>query len=1165
MYNYNYAIKDPILLKLDPGTASALKNADIRCLEDLLQFDEDDISSLPGIGKKRTLETLRMLYSLPFDFKQRPSPVNPMKDGLLGVESELKNYVSRLLSNQHDKNFKRGLNYFRDNRVQSIELLHGDKNQNEYVVYVKGSRQYRVLLPLDGALAGQEECSCPAFRKYSHYSSNCKHVVAAALALAEKQRLDIFQSKDDVSPAYRQLEHTLKNSLYDVYGGISGNEELEYMLVRKSGDWNIYPKKIYPQLKAYLNKNTRYYSYNSPLDSLTVSNSRDELIVNCLHQIVEATTSYGYGYHSGRSGALVSEGELLDLMQGRNLYVKLDKKPARLTHFREDPYRLSFQISRNEDKDGQATSSLKIECRLKSGDTAYSGDEVEFVNTDPAWILANGSIGKLEANELALQLYNSTKGSHIDVPEGELNSFLKDLYPLMTQAGMPVEFADDLKREGPDVEPVPRIYLSENGHTLIAELRFAYDRFEVDGEYAGDEILAPANRGEDALDRENGAALLVSMYRDWDRENRYQHKLETCGLVQNGYSWRFTPEENPLEWALEKLPELAKEGFEIYGQQELTRYKRPRKMTSSSFRVKSKEQWFDVEGSFSFGNIELTMGDVERVLVNNKHYVKLTDGSLGELPQNWVDQLKKLERISGESGEKKESKIPRIAAPVIDEVGKEADHYESDPNLDEYARRIRSFKEIEQIDPPKEFKGDLRTYQSAGLSWMNFLNTYGFGGILADDMGLGKTIQVLSLLKRVSKSEGKLLNNLVIAPRSVLQNWKAEAEKFVPDFQVRIHHGTDRADNKEELPDCDILLTTYATMRNDIDLLSEKEFDYAILDESHTIRNPESKTFRALRQIKAKNRLCMTGTPVQNTTMDLWSQFEFLNPGLLGNKKSFRTRWVKPVEEQNDTLAEELLHKMVSPFILRRTKGQVATDLPPLTSSLVECPMETVQQTLYEKYRKTYYELVNKSLDTDGLQKARFTVLEGLLRLRQICCSPSLIEGETAPSAKLSRFTELASELISEGHRALVFSQFVGFLKQVEQEVKQAGWSYEYLDGQTADRQDRVDRFQQDESKKLFLISLKAGGEGLNLTGADYVFIMDPWWNPAAERQAMDRTHRIGQKENVFVYRFVTPGSVEEKILRLQDRKRELAEKLVVAESGIFKELEKEDLIALFE
>jgi len=1158
MYRNNFTMNDPVLLRLDSATCSALLNANIHCLEDLLQMDPDDISELNGIGKKRNLEILRLLYSLPFDFKQKPSPVNPGSDGLLGVQPDLQDYITELLFDHHDQNFKRGLAYYRENRVKSVELLQEDGDRQEYVAYVKGSRQYTVRLILDGGQSG-EVCSCPAFKNYYGYGlSACKHLVAAALAVAEKQRLDIFQTNKGVNPAYRQLEQTLKQSMNNGLSLARGDEELEYMLVRKNGDWTLYPKKIYPQLNAAQKHGGYYYSRNSVWDQLPVRSSRDELIVNCLYQLFESSTSFGYGYVNSSPGVIVSEGELLDLMHERNLYVKLDKNPAQLTHFMQEPFQLSFHISRNKEKN----SSLKIECRLKNGDTLYSGDEVEFVDTDPTWILINGSIGKLDANELALQLYNSTRGSHIDVPESELKSFLNDLYPLMTQAGMPVEFADDLTKDGPEVEPVPHLYLSENGHALIAELRFGYDHFEVDAGFEGVDILAPvAEKSEQG----EHSPLLISMHRNWDAEHHFLQELGNSGLVRNGESWRFTPEANPLEWALEELPELAKAGFEVYGQEKLTRYKRPRKMTSSSFRVKSNEQWFEAEGSFSFGDMKLTMSDVERVLVKNKQYVKLTDGSLGELPQNWVDQLKKLERISGDDGDKKETKIPRIAASVLDEVGREADHYESDPDMVDYARRIRSFEEIEEIDPPKEFKGDLRAYQSAGLSWMNFLNSYGFGGILADDMGLGKTIQVLSLLKRVSEAEDRSLSTLVIAPRSVLQNWKAEAGKFVPDFRVEIHHGTDRAEKREELPDCDILLTTYATMRNDIDILSEKEFDYAILDESHTVRNPESKTFRALRQINAKNRLCMTGTPVQNTTMDLWSQFEFLNPGLLGNKQSFRTRWVKPVEQQNDTLAEELLHKMVSPFILRRTKGQVATDLPPLTSTLVECPMEAVQQTLYEKYRKTYYELVNKSLDTEGLQKARFTVLEGLLRLRQICCSPRLIEGETAPSAKIARFVELASELISEGHRALVFSQFVGFLKQIEKEVQNAGWSYEYLDGQTTDRQERVDRFQQDESKKLFLISLKAGGEGLNLTGADYVFIMDPWWNPAAERQAMDRTHRIGQKENVFVYRFMTPGTVEEKILRLQDRKRELAEKLVVAESGIFKELEKDDLIALFE
>ncbi len=328
----------------------------------------------------------------------------------------------------------------------------------------------------------------------------------------------------------------------------------------------------------------------------------------------------------------------------------------------------------------------------------------------------------------------------------------------------------------------------------------------------------------------------------------------------------------------------------------------------------------------------------------------------------------------------------------------------------------------------------------------------------------------------------------------------------------------------------------------------KKTFDYIILDESHTIRNPSSKTSQATRKLTGDHRLCLTGTPVQNTTMDLWPQFEFINPGLLGGQKRFRDRWVKPLEKNNDQTTEEMLHKMVAPFILRRTKQKVAGDLPPLTSSQVDCEMDVTQQQIYEKYRQVYYQIVNEAIDEKSVRDSRFTVLEGLTRLRQICCSPRLIEGESGASAKLSRFTELAEELIQEGHRALVFSQFVSFLYQIEAEIKSRGWEYEYLDGQTRNRQERVERFQSDPSKELFLISLKAGGEGLNLTAADYVFLMDPWWNPAAEQQAMDRTHRIGQDEHVFAYRFVCPGTVEEKMLRLQERKRNLAQKLVVAE-----------------
>lgn len=278
-----------------------------------------------GIGKKRNLEILRLLYSLPFDFKQKPFPVNPSGDGLLGVHPDLKEYLTKLFYDRQDQTFTRGLAYYRENRVKSIELLHADKDQKEYVAYVKGSRQYKVSLLLDGVRSG-EECSCPAFKNYYGYGlSACKHIVAAALALAEKQRLDIFQSDEGVNPAYRQLERTLKSTMSDGLSIFSGKQELDYMLVRANGNWTIYPRKIYPQLKSFLSNNSYYYSYNSPLDELTVSNSRDELIINCLYQIFGAASSYRYNYQSKKAGAVVSEGELLDLMQERDLYVKLDK------------------------------------------------------------------------------------------------------------------------------------------------------------------------------------------------------------------------------------------------------------------------------------------------------------------------------------------------------------------------------------------------------------------------------------------------------------------------------------------------------------------------------------------------------------------------------------------------------------------------------------------------------------------------------------------------------------------------------------------------------------------------------------------------------------------------------------------------------------------------
>jgi non-specific serine/threonine protein kinase len=447
---------------------------------------------------------------------------------------------------------------------------------------------------------------------------------------------------------------------------------------------------------------------------------------------------------------------------------------------------------------------------------------------------------------------------------------------------------------------------------------------------------------------------------------------------------------------------------------------------------------------------------------------------------------------------------------------------------------------------------------------MMFLRDFGVGGILADDMGLGKTIQVLALFRKIQEKTGSYPSSLVVAPRSVITNWERETKRFIPGISVYTHHGMDRASDLEEWPDKDLAITTYGTMRRDIDWLKENDFDYVILDESQAIRNPDTKTSRAAKKIQAANRLCLSGTPVQNTTLDLWSQFEFLNPGYLGSRNRFEETFVRGIEADQAEQVTNQLRSLVDPFMLRRTKERVENELPPISQSILECPMEDEQRELYEQTRSAYHTALKEDMENKSSNEVRFKTLEGLTRLRQICCHPDLVGEDHGYSTKLEQFRRKAREVIQEGHRILVFSQFVEFLEQIENDVQEMDWEYEYLDGQTRNRQERVDRFQNNKDIPLFLISLKAGGEGLNLTGADYVFLMDPWWNPAVERQATDRTHRIGQSKRVFVYRFICPDTVEEKILELQKKKRTIANDVITPEADLFKNLSQDDITTLF-
>jgi non-specific serine/threonine protein kinase len=434
-------------------------------------------------------------------------------------------------------------------------------------------------------------------------------------------------------------------------------------------------------------------------------------------------------------------------------------------------------------------------------------------------------------------------------------------------------------------------------------------------------------------------------------------------------------------------------------------------------------------------------------------------------------------------------------------------------------------------------------------------------------MGLGKTIQALSYLEHFYQ-ENDGLKALVVCPTTLIYNWENEIHKFTPALSYYIHHGPTRIRNTEEFLKHNIIITTYGTLRSDIRHFTQLVFDYVVLDESQAIKNPSSKVTKAASLLRAKNRLCMSGTPLQNNTFDIYAQMNFLNPGMLGSVEFFRQEFAVPIDKFGEPEQKEHLKKILYPFILRRTKEQVAKDLPDKTETVLFCEMEDDQRKIYDAYRNDYRSRIMGTIEEQGIQRSQLTILQGLMKLRQICDSPAILNEEDKFPNHSIKLDELAREITENigNHKALIFSQFLGMLALIREKLELLGVKYEYFDGSTSapDREKAIQSFQNNDEVRVFLISLKAGGVGLNLTAADYVYIVDPWWNPAVEQQAIDRTHRIGQTKNIFAYRMICKDTIEDKIMQLQEKKRLLAKELIADDSSFVKSLSREDVEYLF-
>ncbi|HEX2987002.1 MAG TPA: SNF2-related protein [Chloroflexota bacterium] len=585
---------------------------------------------------------------------------------------------------------------------------------------------------------------------------------------------------------------------------------------------------------------------------------------------------------------------------------------------------------------------------------------------------------------------------------------------------------------------------------------------------------------------------------------------------------------------------LATEGWQVEGEG-IPRYIPPGEL---KLQINSGIDWLDVDGEIQFGDQKVKLPALLQAVRRGDRFIELPGGRKGLLPQ---DQLRPLASIAQDKPDSDTLRFTPSQAALVDAICSTTPTALTDDRFRSLRNALQQGATVQPLDPPVGFVGELRHYQKEALGWFTFLRDQSFGGCLADDMGLGKTVQVLAMLegRRQDRHEGKLRGprpSLVVAPRSLIFNWIQEAAKFTPLLRVLDYSGASRS--LDQIPEADLVLTTYGTLRRDAADLARTRFDCVILDEAQAIKNASTATAKSVRVLDAQHRLALSGTPVENHLGELISLFEFLNPGMLCSTHLAEDA-VSGKAMDPDTA--RLLARAVRPFILRRTKQQVAPELPERTEQTLLVELERAQRHEYNELRNYYQRTLLGEVRMHGLSRMRFQVLEALLRLRQAACHPGLIEPSRIndSSAKLEAILEEISEVIEEGHKALVFSQFVGMLTILRKQLDARGITYEYLDGATADRQTHVERFQSDPACPLFLISLKAGGVGLNLTAAEYVFLLDPWWNPAVEAQAIDRAHRIGQTRQVFAYRLIAKDTVEEKVLDLQNRKRALADALI--------------------
>ena len=849
---------------------------------------------------------------------------------------------------------------------------------------------------------------------------------------------------------------------------------------------------------------------------------------------------------------------ILKRLSGKEVYeMGRDGEPAwRKIHVHENRATVLFHLRKNENNTHYFPTIKHDGAKLD-----FQYQNAIILCKKPAWLLMKNQLygfkGFVDGNKL-IPFLNKR---FIVIPQKlEETYFRKFVAPLLETFDV-FSKGFNIKEATPVAEPVLTFAEIEeeiprsNGNGNGKNGDIGYIDFRLSFNYGNFSFRSAEKPVSVEVEKIGDEFIFHKILRNTREEVRITEMLRNLGLFNNGTA-NLLPRNEAFDWIYRNREHLEESGVKISQEHSNGRaYFVGR--TKFDLDIREGIDWFDINARILFGPFEIPFKEIRKLILKKKREFILPNGEIAIIPDHWFAEYSEFLAFVEEDEQTSKPGLDKHHLGLVRDL--------ESGNLAKVAigdklEKLRNFDSIDVTEIPGNFKGELRPYQKAGYDWLNFLNTYKFGGCLADDMGLGKTVQTLALLQR-EREQGVKNASILIMPTSLIYNWLMEAKKFTPKLKIHAYAGSDRQKDVSLFSKYDLIITSYGITRLDVDILNEYYFNYVILDESQAIKNPQSNISKSVRKLRSRNKLILTGTPLENSTLDLWSQMNFINPGLLGSESYFKKEFLKPIEKKQDADKTRKLNNIIKPFILRRNKSQVARELPAKIENIRYCSMSNSQQEKYEEVKSYYRNQILDHIDRFGVRKSQMLLIQGLTKLRQIANHPRMIDTEyDSDSGKYEDVIYMTLNAISEDHKILIFSQFVKHLTIFREYMDRNGISYAYLDGSTKDRKGQVELFQNNKDVRIFFISLKAGGLGLNLTEADYVFILDPWWNPAVENQAIDRAHRIGQTNRVFTYKFISRKTVEEKILALQQRKLKMANDLISSEEGFIKNLSRQDI-----